>query len=167
MSYTLQILGTIISSVLDYDKLCHEINEPALINNTKSSYVPCDGREIKGSKLAAITGRQNVPDLRGKFTRGLNVIYSVGQPTPFDPLQNGDPEGANRVVGDYQPDGLKQHQHHLIHFDGGVVSDYSDDQDHRKASYGNMIGVNTDLAGESKYETRVRNIAVYYYIKIN
>jgi len=166
MPSNLQVLGTIIASVLDYDKLCQQIGEPAVVSNPTSTYIPCDGRSIQGSKLALVTGKTNAPDLRGKFIRGLNTIYNVGQ-LPFDPLQFGDPDGTNRIVGDYQPDGFKQHQHHYTHFDGNVVSDYSDDQDHRKASYGNMIGDDTKPAGESKYETRVRNVSVYHYIKIN
>src|SRR2546430_3248270 len=107
MSYQHQVLGTIISSVLDYDQLCTSIGEPAAIDLPRSSYVPCDGRSIAGSALNRITTLAHAPDLRGKFIRGLNVIYNVGQPLPFDPQQNGDAGGANRTASDYQMDSFQ------------------------------------------------------------
>jgi hypothetical protein len=174
MSFSNQVLGTVISSVLSYDALCKAMNnESAAIDNLRSSYVPCDGRSIVGSTLEKLTNQSghthitNSPDLRGKFIRGLNVIYNVDQPLPFDPLQAGDPDGANRQAGSYEADAYKQHQHNYIHFNNGYIHDMSNDTDQRSCSYGNMVGDITGTAGDSVYETRPRNISVYFYIKIN
>src|SRR5690348_12189222 len=90
MSYQNQVIGTIISSVLSYDSLCKAMNnESPSIDNTRSSYVPCDGRTIMGSQLEKLTNQPghdhitNAPDLRGRFIRGLNTMYSDGNP-PLD-----------------------------------------------------------------------------------
>jgi hypothetical protein len=78
MSYQHQILGTIISSVLNFDEFCSVMNpaENPAMNPRTSSYAPCDGRSIVGSQLEIKTGNKikKAPDLRGKFIRGLNVI---------------------------------------------------------------------------------------------
>lgn len=159
---------------MSYDALCKAMNnESAAINNAKSSYIPCDGRSIVGSLLEKITNEAghthitNAPDLRGKFLRGLNVMYNVDQPLPFDPNQVGDPEGANRVAGTYQSDAFKQHQHNYTHFSNGYIHDMSNDTDQRSCSYGSMVGDVTGFSGDSVNETRPRNISIYYYIKIN
>ena len=173
MSFQNQVLGTIISSVLTYDALCKAMNnEAASIDNTKSTFIPCDGRSIVGSLLEKLTNQPghvhitNAPDLRGKFMRGLNVIYNVDQPLPFEASQLGDPDGSNRGVGDYQADAIQQHGHSYTHFDGGIITDMSNDKDQRRCSYGNMVGAITGTFGTG-IETRPRNVSVYFYIKIN
>jgi hypothetical protein len=168
MSYQQQILGTVIASVLNYDQLCIEIGENPAIDSKKSSYAPCDGRSIQGSLLEKRTNSviRTAPDLRGKFLRGLNVMYSVDQPLPFDAQKFGDTQD-NRVVMDYQVDAFQQHQHGYRMFDDGKIHDMSNDTDQRSASYGNNTGSNTDFAGQPFAETRPRNVSFYYYIKIN
>ena len=105
------------------------------------------------------------PDLRGKFLRGLNAIYAPGQP-PFNNWDTiGDPDGAKRTVTDYQSDLVKTHSHTYNHFDNHIIKDASDDKDHRLFSLGDSADVQTADYGGS--ETRPRNIAVYYYVKIN
>ncbi len=167
MSYQNQVLGTIISSVLNYDQLCKVMVENPAIDNTKSSYVPCDGRKIEHSKLSELTGVLNVPDLRGRFLRGLNLIYSVGQPDLILSKADQDDPTNSRKPGDYQPDAYKQHSHNYTHFDGGIITDMSNDKDQRRCSYGNMVGATTAVSGDSVTETRPKNVSVYFYIKIN
>jgi hypothetical protein len=159
------ILGTIISSVLDYDNMCIVTGDPGTVDNTKSIWIPCDGRDITNSTLAKKTGVNTSPDLRGKFMRGLNIIHREGQP-PLD-ITKSDPEGLNRVPGSYQPDAFKQHSHSYNRFSDGVITDMSDDKDHRRCSYGSNAGSGTGATGDSKDETRPKNISVYYYLKIN
>jgi len=170
MPYQHQILGTIIASVLNYDQLCTQMDESPAIDPKKSSYAPCDGRSIAGSSLEIKTnhGITHAPDLRGKFVRGLNVIYSVGQPLPFDPATNGDPQ-SNRVVGDFQGDAFRQHVHGYQRYVPRTETNISNDTDQRHTgaesnnTADNTGGANTG-GGD---ETRPRNIAVYFYIKIN
>lgn len=166
MPYLNQILGTIIASTLNYDQLCQAIGENPAINPATSSYAPCDGRTVVGSKLAQITGRPGLPDLRGKFLRGLNLIYSVGQPLPFDPNSNGDPE-TNRTIGNYQQDDFKSHGHGASSSSGfafrtsgmGIQSDEG-----AEVQFG-APSITVHASGGS--ETRPRNVSVYFYIKIN
>lgn len=204
MPFQNQPLGTILASILNYDQFCESIGEKPAVDLKKSSYIPCDGRSIVGSQLHKIAGIKvaadklvdssriaiaSAPDLRGKFLRGLNVIYSVGQPMPFDPNANGDPDGVNRTVGGYQSDAFKSHDH------SGKTGDDSPDHSHGfggypySTNYGSQNqaqnlseapnpfyrhtdGANTrhrhSVARDgSAVETRARNIAVYYYLKIN
>jgi hypothetical protein len=164
-----QLLGTIITSVLNYDELTRHIGEPQAVNPARSSYVPCDGRRINGSALARLTARNNAPDLRGKFVRGLNQFYSVDEPLPFDSDKLGDPQ-LQRVVGDYQADDVGVHNHNM-NFNLGKQPGWS-------GGWGNQGGVRavnspgdpgndhrTEPSGGQ--ETRPRNVAVYFYIKIN
>lgn len=166
MAYLNQPLGIIITSVLNYDQLCHVIGENALIKNATSSYVPCDGRNISGSKLSQATGKNEVPDLRGKFIRGLNVLYSVGQPEPFRPDQNGDPQD-NRVVGDYQHDELGAHTHTASSTGGFAHSQSGMGIQSNSGHEVQFIAPDIAISPAGGIETRPRNVSVYYYIKIN
>ncbi len=160
MPYQDQILGTIIASVLNYDELCQSIGEQAALNPARSTYAPCDGRSVAGSALAKITQRTTLPDLRGKFLRGLNLMYSVGQPLPFDASNYGDTQN-NRTVGDYQFDEFKSHNH-------VITVTYPASQPGRFTNGGGAGNGGTEVTSFSGgEESRPRNIAVYYYIKIN
>jgi hypothetical protein len=169
MGYQHQILGTIISSVLNYDQLTRHIDEPQAVNPATSSYVPCDGRSIAGSKLAQLTGRQNIPDLRGKFARGLNQFYSVGEPTPFDPVIFGDTQ-SQRTVGDFQGDEIGPHSHQMNFNLGrqpGWSGGWGGDGNVRAVNSPGDPGNDHHPEPNGGMETRPRNIAVYFYIKIN
>ena len=165
-----QTVGTVEASVLDYDNFIKITNDPKVIDPQKSTWIPADGRSIEGSKLSKLTNVGNAPDLRGTFLRGLNVIYSDGQPA-LD-FKKSDPDGANRKPGDSQSDVIKQHNHGFSHViqvapnepnNGGTggFSHQSSGTEHYN-NYG-AVGVNPDGGSE----TRPRNVAVYYYIKIN
>lgn len=108
-----------------------------------------------------------IPDLRGMFLRGMNVGRDDG-------LQ--DPEGS-RLVGNFQSDTFQGHWHDL--FSG------RNDNSHYHAQ-GNISG-HIQYSGEEIFpervqnpsadmtngpprvgsETRPKNVAVYFYIKIN
>lgn len=93
------------------------------------------------------------------------MMYDIGQPLPFDPETQGDPE-PGRIVSTYQPDAYKSHAHGYDRFNDGKITDMSNDKDQRRTSYGDNSGGQTGFSGEAS-ETRPRNVAVYYYIKIN
>lgn len=178
MSFKFQVLGTVVSSVLNYDQFTHAMGELPAINNATSSYVPCDGRSIVDSALEKLTkvGRTqpdpqnhitNAPDLRGKFVRGLNLMYSPGNPDGFDSSLYGDTESGRTKVASYQADETKRHTH-AAHSSGGVPINTSG------------MGIQSDEGPQIQFgapsitvdeyngaESRPRNIAVYFYIKIN
>lgn len=169
MAFQNQTLGTIISSVLNYDQLNDYIHE-ARGCHANSSYAPCDGRSVAGSALAPIlqqnTGATKVPDLRGKFVRGLNIFHVEGQ-DPFDAAKS-DPDGLNRKPGDYQGDEVKKHGHTahssgpFAHFGGPGMGLQSDEK--QEFTFPNPTITIDDYNGP---ESRPRNISVFYYIKIN
>jgi hypothetical protein len=187
MSYQHQPLGTVIASLLNYDQLCTILGEQKGVNNKKSTYAPCDGRSIKESDLETMTRVsatqpdpehhiEFAPDLRGKFLRGLNLMYSPGQGNNFDPTQTGDPDGDHRKVGEYQKDVLIAHNHPASGYLNGSVSGSNNtrDVDNGNKKYNSdpnfgahnvTVTVSNNVNGGQ--ETRPRNVAVYYYIKIN
>jgi len=176
MSCTIQPLGTIISSALNYDQLCKEIDENPAIDNLRSSYVPCDGRDITGSALEVKTlhAIKNAPDLRGRFLRGLNTIYSVGQPALVVSNADEDDPSSNRKVFDYQGDLFRLHSHAASgHINGSVCGsngthdvDGGGDKWNCDPNFGDHnVAVSIVPSGGS--ETRPKNISVYFYIKIN
>lgn len=166
MAYSHQTLGSIIASTLNYDQLCKSVDDNPALDPLRSTYAPCDGRSITGSALHKASNQQNTPDLRGKFMRGLNTIYSAGEPLPFDPQNYGDPQ-PNRTVGDYQADEVKKHGHTARSSNGVAISapgmGIQSNQGHQ-VTYGAPAITVDDYNGA---ESRPRNIALYFYIKIN
>lgn len=148
-------VGTIVSSGFsptDFFKLYG--------GNIQKEWVPADGREIpKTSKYAKIKNEYNIPDLRGLFIRGLNE-FEQGK------VRNDgkeDPAGKGRVYGEYQVDSFKKHSHSFVlpQHKWGKVSGTT-----LTIGNGGNASHETSHSSDAK-ETRPRNIAVYYYIKIN
>lgn len=149
-----------------------------------SKWAPADGRSVPLSKFVTATSRPDVPDLRGVFLRGLN-FFSSDQPYAVKPEQ-ADPD--SRTLGSFQQEAFKKHNH------GGRTGNDSPDHSHErngypfKVDYGNDnytqnqdtpkngYGRQTDGANtrhqhpidfEGGNETRPKNVAIYYYIRIN
>jgi|GEM_PF-6676168 len=122
MPFNSPILGTVIASVLQYDHLIKITGDPAVVNPKTSQWIPADGRDIGKSQLSNATGLANAPDLRGRFLRGLNTIYSNGQPTLIIGTADEDDPNSNRKVGiDYQGDSFRLHAHSASgHINGSV-----------------------------------------------
>ena len=117
------------------------------IDTSNGFWVLADGRTATTEYFQA-TGKADVPDLRGLFLRGLNAGREDGRE---------DPEGAGRTAGDYQADTLKSHTHldQLGTGNGGLYSG---------GSYGESMTKSTSATGGA--ETRPRNAAVYWYVKV-
>ncbi len=152
-------IGTIFACALSPDQLYETYGD-----SVKTRWMPADGREIStDSDYAKITGRTKLPDLRGAFLRGLNA-FEPGL-IRSDGLE--DPDGLNRVVGDYQPDSIISHTHSVP-----MVSQAHDNSRTQITTNPNMPRwfdsiqdeVRTQPAGST--ETRPGNIAVYYYILV-
>lgn len=107
----------------------------------------------ENSTYAIVTGKNALPDLRGVFLRGLNLGRS-------DPYM--DPEGDNREAGDPQKDSIREHRHGINPktwsvSGSGPVTLTSGKVRADLQEYTDNFGGN---------ETRPKNVAVYYYIKI-
>ncbi|MCP4133029.1 MAG: tail fiber protein, partial [bacterium] len=108
----------------------------------------------------------NLPDLRGRFLRGV----SDGSDVDPDAGERENPNGGNTgdAVGTYQGDEFGEHSHEYwdiwLSESGAsrIVSSYgSGDSDHDNGQY--QIKRTSDPTGDS--ETRPKNAAVNYIIK--
>lgn len=162
-------LGTIVTSVLNFEKFS-ELNKdpnPGSFDPTVSKWAPMDGRAISGSLLALWTLEARVPDARGMFLRGLNTLDAVTGPRTTD----ADPDN-NRIVGSYQADAFQGHRHfsddQLVKKGDKDLPNQPDQRPNQKYS-ANSAGIHDAGYGKPRVstETRPKNIAVYYYIKIN
>ncbi len=169
-------IGTIISSYLDFTQFKKTTSD---YPNDKwdpahNKWSPADGRRVTGSKLAdstkETTESDRVPDLRGMFLRGLN--YSEKDMLRNDGKE--DPDGRHRIIGSYESDLIKKHEHRLtVYRDprGGYRASVSGaGYDNSKQFQGDpnaTYEVGTDTGENTGSETRPRNVAVYYYIRIN
>jgi len=168
-------IGTVIASLLTYEQLRRTPHG--------NEYLPCDGRQIDhnselGKILKNSTGRASLPDLRGVFLRGLNDFHLEG--VDVVSKDQADPEDkGKRIVGSYQPDIFGSHNHgggnhhHDIHGETGAAGGHGSfiTGDNRSSTqWGGNPGVadsGTIIGNEGGKETRPKNVAVYYYIKIN
>lgn len=139
------------------------------------NWVLADGSSAAGTTYAAITGASNVPDMRGQFLRGKNNGRVDG---------NQDPSGE-RALGVLQADQMQGHGHAYYsnqNFNIGGNAGY--------ARVPRQTGINADLQSadvvntsntpirepttngsngtpRTGNETRPRNVAVNYFIKVN
>ncbi|WP_428328738.1 hypothetical protein [Mucilaginibacter sp.] len=169
-----QILGTVIASVLDYDHLIKITGDPTVINPHTSVWIPADGRSIANSELSKQTGLTNAPDLRGRFIRGLNTIYSIGQPALVVSAADEDDPNSNRKAGEYQGDTFRLHAHSASGHINGSVSGSNNTHDvsgggdkwNSDPNFGDHnVVVSVQPFGGA--ETRPKNVSTYYYVKIN
>ncbi|WP_138485399.1 hypothetical protein [Dyadobacter bucti] len=118
--------------------------------------MPAINDEYQSSKLKGIHRFPNLPDVRGKFIRSMNVGQSVDK---------GDAEG-DRPIGDPQGDDFAAHTHvfpnnNFTHtgwtrLPGGDVT--------VSANLKTSTGQTETKGGK---ETRPRSITLYTYVKIN
>jgi hypothetical protein len=151
-------VGTIIASVLPPIEFLRLYQDQWTLANG-------DDVSIQ-TKFAQLTGRTKLPDLRGVFLRGINKGRSDDYRDP----------AGERDPGSLQPDGFKQHHHHggypahlasRYGIETGAASppgtryDFSDSD----GPVGWTQAAKTNSVGDA--ETRPKNVAVFYYIKIN
>lgn len=150
----------------------YSILPPNTFNKTqKGSWVLLDGKPMaEDQKLYALleqeflldnfkdaNGVYTLPDARGNFIRSMNVNG-----------QGNDPQ-AGRLVGSYQADALKTHQHSLQNtiYKHGRSFKGDDDRDHTlKHAYGSVWAQRTNDTGDAN-ESRPKNITLYCYIKVS
>jgi len=99
--------------------------------------------------------------LRGMFLRGLNAGRSDGKQ---------DPEGSSRSIGNYQADQVRSHNHNNGSYDRLMIANGIHTTNGAVDNTGppevNLF-TSATINSFGGTETRPRNIAVHYYIRIN
>ncbi len=155
------IIGTVISSFLDYETLSSLFGQTVEFNAFMSKWSPADGRSVEGSIYAFLNANSNnVPDMRGIFIRGVNEMGVNGAPQANIVYLN----PKNVLAGVRQVDTFKAHEHGYNesknknrNYDGTASTT-------KKANQGIDESMTKPTGGS---ETRPKNISVYYYIRIN
>lgn len=146
-----------------------------ITSNLASYFVPCDGRDIPINSVyftkirkmnVSDDNKLRIPDLRGQFIRGLNFFDEV---KGYRDDGNQEPGGNDRKPGDSQDDMYEEHEH------GQKMAKWQDTEVGGKQRNNGGKDQHRDhwnpryVSGEKKggVETRPKNVAVYYYIKIN
>ena len=158
-------IGTVIPSMADPEKVYRLQGLSPGFDPKTSLWAPADGRDVPDSKYAENINI-SVPDLRGMFLRGLNNIDPSKQPRK-DGKQDPDSE---RKVNSYQSDIIARHEHSLSLRTSTISPEINPGTEnfHASQNLGAKIEIKTNSSGNwSGPETRPKNIAVYYYIRIN
>lgn len=163
-------IGTIITSYLNFEQFNaatnnNEKSPGGIWTSNKSKWSPCDGRPVPNSKFQTLTSQNSIPDLRGLFLRGLNQ-FDPYQPVPVVSNNRGDVDNS-RIVGSFQADAIKNHRHKVKYQRGNRNSSKGGSGNHKVTDEEKTKETTTNECIECETETRPKNIAVYYYIKIN
>lgn len=140
-------IGSIVSSMLT------EAQYQGLYG---TGWILMDGRSCAGSAYSAVTGATTVPDARGMVLRGKNNGRSDGSQNP----------DGDSVLGAFQDHQVTSHRH------GGPGVSGINPADGRPTIAGHGVPTNEtnrvywgDYTGGN--ETRMRNITVNHFIRIN
>lgn len=153
-------IGTVISSILPPSLLSSVVGDPAQFDVMRSIWILADGRDVRSSRYANLTGESKVPDLRGVFLRGLNAGRTDGFQDP-----------DHREVGSFQADEIVRHNHRPAApgapSGGGFVVQSGNRSAFLQGNGGSMQLKDTTDENDGGPETRPKNVAVYHFIKIN
>ena len=165
-------LGTIIASSLSPSSFSEVVGDDAVFNPEESVWSPADGRDVGRSRYGRLSTSDTAPDLRGLFLRGLNA-FDPNRPRRDDKFSDPD----DRTALSLQSDAFQGHWHQLLagKNDSGSYHAPGDSRGHigysGSSSFEGRVQspspdkVNGDPRVDS--ETRPKNSAVYYYIRIN
>lgn len=152
-------LSALSKAISDVQAQCLGCVEASFLSETDfqlvngSSWVLCDGRDIRGSRLQSLTSNHaNVPDLRGVFLRAKNY----GRYPNVDETE----------LGGYREDTVKAHQHKVQ----VSVSGNGSSQSGIVYSGPSKLAADPLLPGEfvdQGKETQPKNVTVNYFCKIN
>ncbi len=158
-------VGTVITSVLPWSMFAQTANDSASFDPNTNKWAPCDARSIRGSELARLGGGPTTPDLRGVFTRGLNS-FAADEPDPVAERQR-DPD-LRRKVGSFQDHSTGEHSH-FFRGSGAALTTADNGSDRKNLWHDGDYSQSTERETHKNPigETRPKNVAVYFYIKIN
>ncbi len=138
-------------------------------------WMPCDGREMRISRypdlfaaLGCLYGGQyergifNLPDLRGMFVRGVDDGAGADPDRDQRRCPDGNPDYSG--VGSLQRDALQAHQHDYSEPTGNTVSGDAAQAWNLPAKPQKTTDPVTGRV--SAHETRPRNMAVHYIIRV-
>jgi hypothetical protein len=136
--------------------------ESEFINRNGPGWILADGRNVAGSAWATMSGTSTVPDARGMFLRGKNNGRGDGNQNP----------ASDRALGEFEGDQMQGHVHGTnIHDDsvGGGGRSFGQMQFDNPNQIFTGGPVNDGTNGNPRVgsETRVKNITVNYFIKVN
>lgn len=156
-------VGTVAASFLAPEQFAGSIGEKVGTGATKRTWILADGRDVTGTDYAKAADNNVVPDLRGMFLRGLNAGRSDGKEDPGDLYTI---PKYDRQPGHFQDQAVGIHDHEFAW--------YPEKQGSSRLPatwYGGATESQTDIFNPIRAtpgpETRPRNVAVYYYIRIN
>jgi hypothetical protein len=158
-------VGTVISSYLTFDEM--KKIDPEFQNY----WQPADGRIVNRStayfkaKTDQSLNPVKLPDLRGVFIRGLNT-FDTAAGLPPAPTSQLDPE--TRSLGHFQADDFKSHTHPITNNSPAFayqVSGMGIQSNRGQEVRFTPPAISIGAAGGA--ETRPKNIAVNYFIRVN
>jgi len=176
-------VGTVVASTLAWPEFADatgdrvmRVDGKPIFDPKRHQWAPCDKRGIVGSHLEKRSGRAEAPDLRGVFLRGLNqFVPDESKPVSAEQKDTGP---ARTEADIFQKENVGGHGHkvritkapsqgHTEHA-RTVYSDADFPQRpplwHVGVPHGDgERGTDDNPTGE----TRPKNVAMYYYIKIN
>lgn len=160
---TLTKIGGAINGLIDGgtskvgDIMASILTEAQFQAQRTTAWVLMDGRDVTGSDYETLTGFSAIPDARGEFLRGLD---------------NGRGVDSGRTMGSSQGQSFGSHSHECL---GVRHTDTLNNTLTGLGSGGNSLYYNASVPAPDKVftnaqggsETRPRNVAVNYFIKIN
>lgn len=159
-------LGTIVNSILPWSQFAASVNDPGNFDLKLSTWAPCDGRDIQGSKLhiASRSTLDLAPDLRGVFLRGLNT-FATDETDPV-PKEQRDPDNRKQA-GVRQPHNVGGHSHMETAAEPQHLPSADRGDDHIHLWQGGKRTAPRATSDNPAGETRPVNVTVFRYIKIN
>jgi len=153
-------IGTIVPSMLPPGLFAKAVGDPSVFDPETSKWVLADGEEeVTNSRYGTLLGHTRfTPDLRGMFLRGVNEGRKDGHEDP-----------DTRGPGDYQHDALQKHGHETSAKSLEWGSKEAQDLGYTTKGEAHAPAATVTAPTEANVagETRPRNVAVYFYIKIN
>ena len=166
-------VGTIVASFLEPEQFYKYYNGEVFFDKNNHKWCFANGKEnIVNTDYFDLTGLTKINDLRGYFLRGLDISGTI------------DSDGTERKLGSSQKDLFQGHGHNIGRASGFDMratagSTGGDELDQQRFAIGssnseNIGEIRIGIPGNSGFgtprfglETRPKNIAVNYYIKIN
>jgi hypothetical protein len=162
--------GNFVQGSIGDIKSAH-MTESQFIAVNGPGWILADGRNVAGSAWATLQGATTIPDARGQVLRGKNNGRSDG-------AQNPDGDSA---LGAYQSDTYASHKHGITlshEVNGGKdasgwpATDASGpvifhDEFQPSGASSQTNGAGTPLHNSGGNETRMKNITVNHFIKVN